>query len=197
MPVPVVETWLFPVVSGASEDPATVAVLGRREMERVARLGFQADRDLATCARVAARIEVGRRMGVAAADVPLDDGDGPPSIHGLDTTVSWSHSGRWLGLALASGRAVGIDIEAMPEHLDLAPLAELDVWSLDDFVALEAASKATACAYDGAWPPGVGVRRLTAPSGYAAAVAARGDDWKVELHMRSPLHIIEGSRTAC
>ncbi len=102
-------------------------VLGRGEIERVARLGLRADRDLATCARVAARIEIGRRLGVAAADVPLDDSGGPPSIRGADTTVSWSHSGRWLALALAAGRAVGVDIEEMPQRLDLAPLAELDV----------------------------------------------------------------------
>ena len=165
----------------------------------MARLGLRADRDRATCARVAARIEIGRRLGVAAADVPLEASGGPPSIRGADTFVSWSHSGRWLALALAAGRAVGIDIEEVPQRLDLAPLAELDVWSLDDFVALEAASKATACAYDGAWPPGVAVRRLSAPSGYVAAVAvaAHRDDWTVEVHMKSPLHIIEGSLTAC
>jgi phosphopantetheinyl transferase len=193
---PMVHAWLFPVVQGAADDPAMLSVLGHREIERVGRLGWRRDRDRAVCARVAARIEAGRRLGIAACEVPLDD-DGPPSFRGVDTTVSWSHSGHWIALALGCGRPVGIDIEEEPEHLDLDALAELDVRSLEEFVALEAASKATACVYGGAWPPGVALRRLSAPRGYVAAVASTGSDWKVELHMRSPLHIVEHTMAAC
>jgi hypothetical protein len=182
----VVDAWLFPLERGAATDPAMLSVLSRRETERVARLGWAIDRDRAVCARVAARMEAARRLGIAAADVPLDD-EGPPSIHGDDTTLSWSHSGRWIALAFASARPVGIDIEEMPAQLDLDALARRGVHSLDEFVALEAASKATACAYDGAWPPGIATRRISAPHGYASAVASSGDDWRIELHMRSPL----------
>jgi hypothetical protein len=192
----IVDAWLFPVVHGASDDPSLFEVLGRDERARVARLGRRADRDRAVSARLAARIEAGRRLGISAAAVPLDD-RGPPVIQGADVTVSWSHSGNWIALALASDRAVGIDIEQVPAHLDLRALEELDVHSLAEFVALEAASKATACEHDGAWPPGVAVRRLSAPDGYVAAVAARDRDWRVELHVRSPLRIVEGLVDAC
>jgi len=192
----IVDAWLFPVVRGASDNPSWFEVLGPQELARVRRLGRQADRDRAVCARLAARIEVGCRLGINAADVRLDD-RGPPAVDGTYVTVSWSHSGNWIALALGSDRSVGIDIEQVPAHLDLRALEELDVHSLAEFVALEAASKATACEHDGAWPPGVAVRRLSAPDGYVAAAAARGEDWRVELHVRSPLRIVEGLVDAC
>ena len=82
---------------------------------------------------------------------------------------------------------VGIDIEKIPDRLDLGALAGIGVASLEEFVSLEAASKATNCFYAPAWPPHVTVRRLAAPQQYVAAVAAPGDGWNVEVHMRSPL----------
>ena len=137
----------------------------------VARIGPAVDRDRSVCARVAARLEVGRRLRMPARLVPLVSVDAPYVI-GRETTVSWSHSGDWLALAIADELDIGIDIERAPDRFDVAVLAELEVGSLEEFVGLEAASKATACAYRGKWPPGVGVRRLAAPHGYAAAVAA-------------------------
>ena len=181
-----VDAWVFPVVPDAARDPAFVALLGPDDARRVSQLGRSADRDRSVCARVAARTELGRRLGVAADRVPLVGG-GRPSIADTDATVSWSHSGQWIALAIARGLPVGIDIEKTPDRLDLGALAELRVASLEDFVGLEAASKATACLYEGAWPPDVTVRRLAAPQHYVAAVAAPGDEWGVELHMRSPL----------
>jgi hypothetical protein len=114
-------------------------------------------------------------------------GDENRWIADTDLTVSWSHSGDWIALAIADGLPVGIDIEKVPDQLDLAALAEIGVASLEEFVALEAASKATKCVYAPSWPPDITVRRLAAPQRYVAAVAAPGDEWIVELHMRSPL----------
>jgi hypothetical protein len=183
---PRVDAWLFPVVPGAAEERSFVAVLSADDSMRVGELGHAVDRDRAVCARVAARTELGARLSMPPHLVPLTS-RGCPSVVGLDVTVSWSHSGEWIALALARDLAVGIDIEQTPDRFDLAAVAEFGVTSLYDFVALEAASKATACAYEGAWPPGVTTRRLAAPHGYVAAVAAPGDAWNVELHMRSPL----------
>src|SRR4029077_4764462 len=114
-------------------------------------------------------------------------GDDRRWVAGSDVTVSWSHSGDWIALAIAHHLPVGLDIEKVPDHVDLHALAGVGVASLEEFVGLEAASKATSCVYAPAWPPAITVRRLAAPQQYVAAVAAPGDDWSVEVHMRSPL----------
>jgi hypothetical protein len=181
-----IDAWIFPVVPGAADEPAFGAAIGRDDTEKISRLGLQSDRDRAVSARVAARTEIGRRLGIPSARVPLV-GDARRWIAGTDMTVSWSHSGDWIALAIARDLAVGVDIERIPDRLDLAALADIGVASLEEFVALEAASKATGCVYAPSWPPDITVRRLAAPQQYVAAVAAPGDEWNVELHMRSPL----------
>jgi hypothetical protein len=181
-----IDAWMLRVVPGAADDPAFVAVVGPDDTEKIARLGPRADRDRAVCARVAARTEIGRRLALPAASVPLV-GDDRRWIAGTDLTMSWSHSGDWIALAIAHNLSVGIDIERFPDRLDVGALAEIGVASLEEFVGLEAASKATGCVYAPSWPPDVTVRRLAAPQQYVAAVAAPGDEWNVELHMRSPL----------
>jgi hypothetical protein len=181
-----IDAWLLPVVRGAADVPGFVAVVGPDDTEKISRLGLPRDRDRAVSARVAARTEIGRRLGIPAADVPLV-GDDRRWIAGSDVTVSWAHSGDWIALAIAHALPVGIDIEKVPDQLDLGALAEIGVASLEEFVGLEAASKATDCVYAPAWPPHITVRRLAAPRQYVAAVAAPGDEWKVEVHMRSPL----------
>jgi len=181
-----IDAWIFPVEHGVADEPSALAVLSADDAERVAQIGPRADRVRAICARVAARVELGRVLGMPPQLVPLVS-SGSPSVTERDATVSWSHSGEWIALAIANRLDVGIDIEETPAACDFRPVAHLGIASLEDFVALEAAAKATACAYEDAWPPGVTVRRLTAPRGYVAAVAAPGAAWSVELHMRSPL----------
>ena len=182
----VVDVWLVPVVARASSDPAMLGVLAPAERAGIDSLGFTADRDRAVTARVAARHAIGRRLGLAPEGVPLA-AHGPPVVEEGDIHVSWSHSGAWVALAISDDRAVGIDIEQIPDRPLTRALAGVGVSSLEEFVALEAASKATACAFGGRWPPGVHTRRLCAPTGYLAAVAARGDDWTAELQMRPPM----------
>ncbi len=58
-----VDAWMLPVVPGAADDPAFVAVIGTDDAARISRLGRRADRDRAVCARVAARAAIGRRLG--------------------------------------------------------------------------------------------------------------------------------------
>ena len=83
---------------------------------------------------------------------------------------------------------MGIDIERTPDRFDLAAVAEFGVASLEDFVALEAASKATACAYEGS----VATRCHDSASRPRRTTTSprwrrRATTWNVELHMRSPL----------
>ena len=102
-------------------------------------------------------------------------------MSGWDGAVSWSHSGGWIALAISDDRGVGIDIEQIPEPVPIRALARIGVSSIAEFVALEAASKATACVFGGRWPSGVEIRRLAAPEGYCAAVAAPGMGWRLSL----------------
>jgi hypothetical protein len=185
----IVDAWLVPVQEGAGDDSNLLGMLGPDDRAKISRLGESEDRDRAVTARVAARIELGRRLGLTPGAVRLRD-EGPPAVEAADLSVSWSHSGTWIALAICEGRSVGVDIEREPKRLDMQALKEIGVTSLEEFVRLEAATKATHCAFGGSWPPGVLVRRLAAPPGYVAAVAAPGDDWTFELHMRCPLQAL-------
>jgi hypothetical protein len=181
--VTLVEVQLVPVVAGAAEDPATLAHLSAADREHVRRLGFAADRDRAATARAATRLELGRRLGVRPRAVPLFPGDtcGGPAVRGSRLGVSWAHSGAWVALAFARDRHVGVDLERIPERLPLRALAAVGARSLEEFVAREAAGKATGEGLAAEWPAGVEARPFAAPEGYVGAVAAFGDDWSLRL----------------
>jgi hypothetical protein len=181
-----VSAELIAVRRGAGNDPGLLELLSMAERETVLRLGFTADRDRAVTARAAARLELGRRLGVPPACVPLvRQLGGKPLVDGMGLAVSWSHSGSWVALALAEDRAVGVDIERIPERVPIEALVRFGMRSLADFVAREAAGKVTGQGLAGGSPPGVRALVLRAPAGYLAAVAAPGTDWRV--HAAAPI----------
>ncbi len=172
---------LIPVRRGACGDRRLLGLLSVAERESISRLGFLADRDRAVTARAAARLELGRRLATSPRRVPLvQQAGGKPVVLDGRLAVSWSHSGAWIALALAQDRAVGVDIERIPERLPTEALVRFGVASLASFVAREAAGKATGQGLAGHWPPGVRAHPLWAPAGYLAAVAAQGTDWWVD-----------------
>jgi phosphopantetheinyl transferase len=182
--VTAIHVELVPVVAGAAEDPLLLARLGDTDWDAVFSLGFAADRDRAVTARAAARIELGRRLGVQPRLVRLRTPEmtgGRPVVEGTSIGVSWSHSGAWVALALSQSGPVGVDLELVPDRLPLEALARLGVPSLEDFVAREAAGKATGEGLAGGRPAGVSVRPFEAPPGYLGAVAAAGDDWSLDI----------------
>jgi hypothetical protein len=182
--VTVVDVQLVPVVPGAAEDPVLIGRLAAAEREAVALLGFAADRDRAVTARAAARFELGRRLGLHPRAVPLlatEITGGQPAVRGSTIGISWAHSGSWVAVALARGRPVGIDIEAVPERVPVNALARLGLGSLREFVAREAAGKVTGEGLGEVWPPEVSVRPFPVPAGYVGAVAAPGFNWTVNL----------------
>ena len=182
-----VEVLLVRVVPGAADDPRMVEVLGARERESIQSLGFSADRDRAVTARAAARLELGRRLGTQPTLVPLSTPElrgGRPFVRGARIGISRSHSGEWVALALAVGCPVGVDIELVPNPTPVKAIALIGAESLWDFVAREAAGKATGCGLAGPWPPDVLVRPFETPAGYLGAVAAPGDDWSLRVAPR-------------
>jgi len=181
--VNVVEVQLVPVVAGAAEDSRLLARLSDRDRESVRFLGFAADRDRAVTARAAARLELGRRLGMRPQAVPLllaDGTCGRPVVQGSRIGVSWAHSGAWVALAFARDRPVGVDLEQIPDRVQLGALAAVGVHSLEEFVAHEAVGKATGEELATRLPADVQARPFEAPEGYLGAVAAFGD-WRLRL----------------
>jgi phosphopantetheinyl transferase len=181
----VVDVHLVRVVPGAATDPVLVDRLGPHDWNAIASLGFAADRDRAVTARAAARFELGRRLGLDPRRVPLivSEHDGGPEVAGTNLALSWSHSDRWVALAIARGRRVGVDIERLPEVVPIHALRRIGVGSIEEFVAREAAGKATGQGLAGSWPQGVITRSFSAPTGYVGAVATQGYDWRAELQI--------------
>jgi len=187
--VTVVDVHVVPVVSGAAEDPVLARTLASEEWNAAMLLGFAADRDRAVTARAAARLELGRRLGVHPRVVPLlgpEVTGGRPVVAGTGLELSWSHSGTWVALAIATGRAVGVDIEELPDQVPVRALATVGLSSLEEFVAREAAGKATGSGLCGSLPSNVCARPFDAPVGYLGAVAAPGNDWSIELKPFEP-----------
>ncbi len=163
------------VEPGAATDPMTMADLAPAEHELVHRLGMAADRDRRATAHAAARRELGRRFGVHPSRAPLAmSPSGQPVVDGTRVGVSWSHSGQWVVLAIAQNGAVGVDIERRPRETPERALRMLGLASLEEFVAREAAGKATGRGLGESCPAGVIAEPLRAPAGYVAAVATLG-----------------------
>jgi phosphopantetheinyl transferase len=190
--VTAIHVQLVRVMPGAAEDSTLIGMLGAGEWEGVRSLGFAADRDRAVTARAAARLELGRRLGVHPRLVPLVSPGitgGRPVVLATSIGISWSHSGAWVALAFSGTRPVGVDIEQIPERVPLKALESIGVGSLEDFVAREAVGKATGKGLAAPWPSEVSVRPFEMPAGYLGAVAAPGDDWWVTMEpweLRAP-----------
>ena len=184
-----IEVQLVPVVGGAADDPVLTGRLGAADREAIGRLGFATDRDRAVTERAAVRLELGRRLGVHPRLVPLlapEVTGGRPVVGGTTIGIGWAHSGAWVALALAGDRPVGIAIEAVPNRVPVESLAAIGLSSIEDFVAREAAGRATGEGLRESWPRNVCVRPFEAPAGYLGAVAAPGHDWTIELKPFEP-----------
>nr|UXE45870.1 hypothetical protein Hi04_10k_c5380_00022 [uncultured bacterium] len=170
-----VDVTFVRVQTGAAADAPTLADLTDVELESIQRLGMPADRDRRATAYSAARRTLARMLGMHPRRVPLmSTASGQPIVDRSRVGVSWSHSGCWVALAIAPEGAVGVDIERRPATLPMRALRVLDLASIEEFVAREAAGKATGQGLGERWPAGIVIRSLPAPEGYVAAVAASG-----------------------
>lgn len=183
------------VRAGAATDPSTLGDLTDVEIWSIQRLGMPADRDRRTTAYSAARRALGRTLGMHPRRVPLmSTASGQTIVDGSRIGVSWSHSGCWVALAIAPEGVVGVDIERRPDVMPVRALHALGLSSIDEFVAREAAGKATGQGLGEAWPAGVVIRSLPAPIGYVAAIAAIGT--AVSIHCEAAESVQTLSRQA-
>jgi hypothetical protein len=177
------------VEPGSASEPSTLADLADADLHAIGRLGIAADRDRSATARAAARRALGQRLGMNPTRVPLETSPfGQPRIKGSSIGLSWAHSGRWVALGIAQEGPVGVDIERRMDIVPLKALRAFGLQSLEEFVAREAAGKATGQGLGETWPAGVTVRPLLAPAGYVAAVAARDESMWINCDGVNPPH---------
>jgi 4'-phosphopantetheinyl transferase len=122
-----VEVWW---IRADLPDPALAALetlLDATERQRADALVWPVDRGRFVTAHGAARLLIGRRLGVPPAQLSWRYGPhGKPELAGPWTgaQVSLSHSGELAALALTSRRRVGIDLQRLVAGLDVAAMAE-------------------------------------------------------------------------
>lgn len=126
---PLVRVW---VATLAQADLEFRAWLDDRELERLTRYQFDADRARFLLGAAMLRAAVGAQLGLRPRDVPVDRAcaacgrwHGRPVVPGTRLALSVSHGGLLVALALAVGGRVGIDVE----RLDGRPLEDVRQWT--------------------------------------------------------------------
>jgi 4'-phosphopantetheinyl transferase len=101
------------------------AALIADEVQRMARFVQPIDADRFLVARGTLRIEVGRMLGIAPCDVPIELGaHGKPLIRGGTPHVNVSHAGDVVLIAISNDVAVGVDVEWIDEEIVESGLVE-------------------------------------------------------------------------
>lgn len=206
-PVPgVVEVWRVALPSGGTPSESDLRVLDDVERARAMRPGPRG----AAYARAhsALRTIMGAHLGIDAASVRFLHADGKkPRLAATGAlTFSLSHTDGLALIAVSSDREVGVDVERQTEMIDIdtvaaafLPPAEVaavamappDVRRRAFFTAWtrhEARLKLRGLGLEASQSSGtedhialVLVRALSVGEGYAAAVAAEGAGWRIEL----------------
>ena len=131
-----VHAWWAPLDPGPARLGALAALLAPDERQRAGRFVYDRDRRAYVAARGRLREILGRYLGRAPERVHFEYGArGKPELRG-DTSIQFnvSHSGAWAVIAVARGRRVGVDVEAV------RPLADADLVADRWFSAREAAA---------------------------------------------------------
>jgi 4'-phosphopantetheinyl transferase len=118
-------------LSQLEHDRATFAAfLSIDEQSRAARFAFAQDRQRFTLSHGLLRVILSRYVAEEPGQIQFDIGPhGKPAIrHRSDTTMriafSLSHSAQYAAIAVASGRAVGVDVEVCRLEVDALKLAQ-------------------------------------------------------------------------
>lgn len=202
----VVEVWRISLPVGGTPAEADLRVLDETERARAMRPG---PRGAAYArAHAALRTIVGTHLGIEPSKVRiLHTDDQKPRLAGAGTlSYSLSHTDGLALIALASDREVGIDVERQSEAIDVDTVAAAFLPPADAAAVSMAPPEVRRRAFFTAWTRhearlklrGRGleaarsagaedsvslvlVRALNVGEGYAAAVAAEGAGWQVEL----------------
>lgn len=137
-----VHVWRICLEVPDAEQAERAAVLSPDEMARAARFHFERDRRRWVAARGAVRAILAGYLGRSAPSLTFRIGphgkpalDGPPAADGLEFNLS--HSGSLALCAVARGRAVGVDVEAIRPDFATGNIARR-FFSRAEVAALEA-----------------------------------------------------------
>ncbi|MCS6288708.1 MAG: 4'-phosphopantetheinyl transferase superfamily protein [Nitrospira sp.] len=125
-----VHVWFCPLVRHEKQRAALAALLSRDEQARAARFAFERDRHRFILSHGLLRTILARYVGGAPAQIEFATGaHGKPALTGRscagqDIQFSLSHSGEYAVVAVAAGRAVGVDVEVRRQDVDVLNLAQ-------------------------------------------------------------------------
>lgn len=174
-----VELWTFPLTR---EVPTH---LSEDEVARANRFRFERDRIRWIRARSSLRMILSRYAGEDPGNLGFAYGKhGKPTLSPFtEVQFNLSHAGDWAMVAVTESVPVGVDIERIRDNVDMAPLlrrlGETDLpASIPDLYSRwtrrEAKTKAAGGALFDTPADGICAIDITAPAGYAAAVALVG-----------------------
>jgi 4'-phosphopantetheinyl transferase len=125
-----VHVWFCDLSRHEPERAALAALLSTEEHNRAARFAFDRDRQRFTLSHGLLRLILARYVGDAAGQLQFEAGvHGKPALLrrspiGQAIEFSLSHSGQYAAVAVADGRAVGVDIEVCRPDVDALTLAQ-------------------------------------------------------------------------
>jgi 4'-phosphopantetheinyl transferase len=127
---PEVHVWVCCLARHEGQRAALAALLSHDEQTRAARFAFDRDRHRFILSHGLLRAILARYVGRAATQIEFAAGaHGKPALSGQSSTAqdiqfSLSHSGAYAVVAVATGRAVGVDVEVRRPDVDACKLAE-------------------------------------------------------------------------
>lgn len=125
-----VHVWFCRLVRHEEQRAALAALLSRDEQARAARFAFDRDRHRFILSHGLLRAILARYVGREAGQIEFASGaHGKPALTGCscagqDIQFSLSHSGAYAVVAVAAGRAVGVDVEVYRPNVDALKLAQ-------------------------------------------------------------------------
>ena len=125
-----VHVWFCRLARHDGRRAALAALLSRDEQTRAARFAFDRDRHRFILSHGLLRAILARYVGREATQIEFATGaHGKPALSGQSCAVqdiqfSLSHSGAYAVVAVAAGRAVGVDVEVRRPDVDALKLAE-------------------------------------------------------------------------
>jgi 4'-phosphopantetheinyl transferase len=122
-----IHIWQFPVAIPEPEFIAFAELLSSEERDRASRFHFEKDARRFTVARATLRSILAGYTRVPAREISfLYSEHGKPSLANPATNIQFSvsHSGGFAMVAVAIGRKVGADIEAVREDIEIEKLAK-------------------------------------------------------------------------
>jgi len=125
-----VHVWFCDLLPYVDAQETLAAILSLEEQARAARFAFDRDRQRFILSHALLRLILSRYIRIDAGQVQFSSGQhGKPSISGAGAAAeglqfSLSHSGSYALVAVARGRAVGVDLEMRKPGLDVLKLAQ-------------------------------------------------------------------------